>query len=286
MNLKKRKNLNQIAIKLLRKELKVDLGSSLFSNDISTRKLIQTPKETKASLSSRQKIILCGVNFVKLFFKKHHPNIKFINFYNDGDIINKNSKIAEMNGDIKIILGVERTILNFIQHLSSISTTTYNFCRKLKGSNIKLLDTRKTIIGLRYLQKYATEIGGAKNHRMGLFDKILIKDNHIKICGGLDNIFKVLKRKKITNFMIECDTPLQVKKAITFGSNYILLDNMTKKQILESIKLRGKKKVIFEISGGINSKNIKEFTKFNVDFISTGFITQNPEPIDIGLDIF
>ena len=140
--------------------------------------------------------------------------LTFVSKVTDGNILKKNSIIFELSGDVKLILLLERTILNFIQHLSSISTYTKEFVKKIDNNKTQLLDTRKTTTGLRLLEKYATKIGGAQNHRFGLFDKILIKDNHIKIIGGIDKTLEIIKKKKITNYMIECDSYQQVRNAL------------------------------------------------------------------------
>ncbi len=280
----KKKQLSQFAVNLLKEELKVDLGNSVL-NDITSNILIEE-KKIKASIVARQKITLCGSDFINDFLKIYKKKLNIKNYFYDGQIIKKNDVISDIIGDPKLILTLERTILNFIQHLSSISTSTSKLIKNLNNSKIKLLDTRKTITGLRMIQKYATLTGGAKNHRFGLYDQIFIKDNHIKIAGGFENVLKQIKKKKIKDFIIECENKCQVEKAINFGCKYILLDNMKKKELIESIKLRNSKDIVFEISGGVNKKNINKYSDLDVNYISSGFITQNPEPVDISLDIF
>ena len=164
--------------------------------------------------------------------------LAFKSKYSDGNELNKNSIILEINGNVKFILLIERTILNFVQHLSSISTYTRKFVKKIGGTKTKLLDTRKTTTGLRVLEKYATKIGGAQNHRQGLYDQLLIKDNHIKLLGGIDNTLNIIKKKKIKKYIIECDSYEQVQKCLKFGSSYILLDNMSPNEIKNCINLK------------------------------------------------
>ena len=142
--------------------------------------------------------------------------------YKDGDFVKKNSNIIELSGDVRWILLLERTLLNFLQHLSSISTYTKKFVEKLYGSKTVLLDTRKTTNGLRPLEKYATKVGGAKNHRMGLNDKILIKDNHVKVIGGITKTLELIKKRKLKKFEIECDTFSDVKQCIEYDCSHIL----------------------------------------------------------------
>ena len=177
----------------------------------------------------------------------------------------------------------KKTLLNFLQHLSSIASETKKYVVKLKNSNTKLLDTRKTTCGLRYLEKYATKMGGAINHRFGLFDEILIKDNHIKALGGIRNTLKILLEKKI-NYKIECDTLSQVRDCIAAGSTYILLDNMSPTQVKKIINCFGKK-AKFEVSGGVNLKNITKYSKVGANYISTSKITLCSKSVDISLDL-
>ena len=279
--------ISQIAVRKLISELKDDLGSINLKNDLTSKTLLPNSLTGKAVIKNREKIILCGQSFLKDFLKQRFPMLVFSSKYNDGNELNENSIILEIQGNVKFILLIERTILNFIQHLSSISTYTRKFVKKIQGTKTKLLDTRKTTTGLRVLEKYATKIGGAQNHRQGLYDQLLIKDNHIKLLGGVDNTLKIIKKKKIKKYMIECDSYLQVQKCLNFGSSYILLDNMTPNEIRNCINLKKKikRKVIFEISGGINHDNISLYSNLGSDFISSSKITNSAKSVDIGLDI-
>jgi len=298
--------ISNIASKLLVSELKDDLNSIKQSNDLTTFSLIKKDSEIQAVFINREKMVLCGEYFLKRFLKKKFPEIKYysnfkdgdflkkkfpeIKYYSnfkDGDFLKKKTSIIKISGNVKKIFMLERTLLNFLQHLSSISTHTRLFKNKIKGTNTKILDTRKTTTGLRKLEKYAASIGGANNHRIGLFDKIFIKDNHIKILGGIDNTLTMIKKKKLKGFIIECDTISQVKKCLNNSCNYILLDNMTTNQVKECLNLKKnfKKKIMFEVSGGINLLNIKSYAKLGVDFISTSKITNSAKSVDIGLDI-
>tara|TARA_B100000035_G_scaffold1868_1_gene1611 strand:+ start:1046 stop:1903 length:858 start_codon:yes stop_codon:yes gene_type:complete len=280
-------NISQIAVRKLISELKDDLGSINLKNDLTSKLLLPYSLTGKGVIKNRERIILCGQNFLKDFLKQRFPMLVFNSKYSDGDELNKNSIILEIKGNVKFILLIERTILNFIQHLSSIATYTRKFVKKIQGTKTKLLDTRKTTTGLRVLEKYATKIGGAHNHRKGLYDQLLIKDNHIKLLGGVDNTLKIIEKKKIKKYMIECDSYLQVQKCLKFGCSYILLDNMTPNEIKNCINLRKKfkKKIIFEISGGINHDNISLYSNLGSDFISSSKITNSAKSVDIGLDI-
>ncbi len=273
----------ETAHKLLKNDLKVDLGSISFRNDVTSQILIKN-KSVKAYFVAKTVIVLCGIGFIESYVKSLKNGIIIKLFYKDGDIVKSNKNIASLEGNAKMILGLERTLLNFLQHLSSISTTTYFLKEKLKDTNIQLLDTRKTIPGLRIVQKYATHKGGAKNHRMGLYDRIFIKDNHIEIAGSIEIVKKILKKKNVKTYIVECDSYDQAKFFIEAGAKYLLLDNMKIKEIKRILKIKCRN-VKFEVSGGIQINNIKKFIDLKIHFISVGFITQNPKPVDIGLDI-
>lgn len=276
-------SLTKMAANLLLSDIKTDLGKINFDYDKTTRLLIKEKKILDVRIFTKEKIVFCGGKFVKDFVNKKFPKIKIKLNFKDGDEVKKNSDLILLKGDIRLILIIERTILNFLQHLSSISSETKKYTLKLKKSNTKLLDTRKTTCGLRYLEKYATKIGGAINHRFGLFDDILIKDNHIKALGGINNTLEILRGRKL-NYKIECDNISQVDNCIRAGSKYLLLDNMAPHQIRKIIKRFGKK-AKFEISGGVNFENIEKYSKVGADYISTSKITLCSKSVDISLDL-
>ena len=215
------KELETLSFQKLNAELKDDLNGVYLHKDITSKSLIKKSCKIKCVISNRDELILCGSLFIRNFLKKKYPKIIFQSFFSDGDKIKKNSIIFLISGNAKVILAIERTILNFLQHLSAISTITNKFVMKIKSKKTKLLDTRKTTTGLRKLEKYATKIGGAENHRLGLYDSVLIKDNHIKILGGIMNVLELLKKKKIKDFKIECENLREVKKAIRMKARMI-----------------------------------------------------------------
>ncbi len=275
--------LSDLALKLLISDLKKDLGGMKIENDKTTNLLIKRKQIFCAKIFAKENIIFCGGDFVKKFVKNRYPKLKIVVHYTDGSSVKKDQTLISLDGDIKVILAIERTILNFLQHLSSVSSETKKYVLKLKGSKTKLLDTRKTTCGLRDLEKYATKIAGAKNHRHGLFDDILIKDNHIKALGGIKKTLMILRKSKFC-YKIECDTLEQVKECIKAGSKYLLLDNMKPWEI-KKITTHYGKNAKFEVSGGINLKNISYYSRAGADFISTSKITLSPKPVDISLDL-
>ena len=281
------KDISEIAYNHLINDLYEDLHDGKKRIDLTTKTLIKKKTFITAYVSNREKIVLCGIKFISYFLKRKFPEIKVTSFFEDGIEIKKNQKILSLKGDCKIILSFERTILNFLQHLSGISTQTREYTKLLEKSNTQILDTRKTLPGLRKVQKYATLVGGAKNHRMGLFDEIMIKDNHIKIIGGIEKTLEKIKKQNLESFKIECESFDEVKKVLLLEVKYILLDNMTPKEILRCIKLKEKLKLKtkFEITGGIDFSNLKKFSSLGADFISIGKITNSAKSVDIGLDI-
>jgi len=206
----------------------------------------------------------------------------------DGAKLAAKKTIARGCGDAKLIFAAERVILNLIQHLSGVATLTKKFTEALGNKKIQILDTRKTLPGLRELQKYAVKTGGGKNHRMNLSDMILIKDNHIAAAGGIKNAIELVKKSaEKLKIEVECDNFQQVAEAVPACPDIIMLDNMLPAEIKKCVALIRKKsaKIKIEISGGIMLTNIKNFSQLDVDFISIGAITHSAKAVDIGLDV-
>ena len=279
------KYLLELSFKKLNEELREDLNGKKLNNDITSNFLLNKSSYLRCVISNREKLILCGTTFIKNFLNKSFPEIKVKSSFDDGMELKENSKIFYISGNAKMILALERTVLNFLQHLCSISTLTNQFIKKMSSKKTKLLNTRKTTTGLRKFEKYATQVGGAVNHRMGLYDKILIKDNHIKVLGGIDKTLHKLDLKKIDDYQIECENYSQVKKCVNMGIKYILLDNMSPLLVKKCIGLKIKQNIKFEITGGISIKNINKYSNLGADYISTGKITNSANSVDIGLDI-
>ncbi len=276
--------------------VKIALKEDFAFDDTTSDLTIPQNNKIKFQINSREEIIFCGENIISETFKqlKNHKKfknseIKLKTHKKDGNRVKKSEVIATGEGDTKLILAAERTILNLIQHLSGIATLSNQFVEKLNDKKIKILDTRKTIPGLRNLQKYSTKIGGCKNHRFNLSDMILIKDNHIAASGSITAaINNAKKNNKKLKIEIECDNIKQVAEAIYSEPDVIMLDNMNISQIKQSselIRSYKNKEIMIEVSGGINMASIAKYRNLDIDFISVGSLTHSVKAVDIGLDI-
>ncbi len=284
-------NFNEDLKKVCRLALKEDKAG----NDVTSDLTIKNHAQISFKIVAREEIILCGIEAIHHCFDELTKLKKFKNIFlglqlkaHDGDLIKAGDPIAEGFGDAKLILAAERVILNVMQHLSGISTTTHQFVKTLDDEKIKILDTRKTLPMLRTLQKHAVVIGGGENHRLNLSDRILIKDNHIAAAGSVSAAINAAKKNKKLKIEVECDTYEQVSEAVKSNPDIIMLDNMGVAEIKKCsalIRAHQSKKIFIEISGGINLNNIKNFRALDIDFISIGSLTHSIKAVDIGLDI-
>ena len=265
-------DLREIFIELLHFALSEDVGSG----DVTTNSIIPEDAVGSFAITAREDIILCGAAVIKAAF----PQSDLV--YKDGDNIAKGTVIVKITGNVRDILIKERSVLNIIQHLSGISTETAKYVAEVKGTGAKILDTRKTLPMLRGVQKYAVTCGGGTNHRMGLYDAVLIKDNHIRAAGGINAAVNKARGSNL-NIEVECDSLEQVQQAVEAGADTILADNMSIQQLKEAVAIaKGKAKV--EASGNVNLQTIKEIAKAGVDYISVGRLTHSVRAVDIGLD--
>ena len=281
-------------LKTLSKIISSALLEDQALNDITSDLTIEKNINCNFLINAREKLVFCGKNVVEEVFYQLKNSTKFQNsqidlkyYFADGEPVEGNSAIISGHGDVKIILSAERIILNLIQHLSAIATTTKKYVETLNNPKIKILDTRKTLPNFRELQKFAVLCGGGQNHRFNLADLILIKDNHISACGGVS---KALERAMPNNnnlkVEIECDNYLQVAESIKFHPDIIMLDNMDFQELQKSINVirNFSKKILIEVSGGINLENIANYRDFDINFISVGSLTNSFKVVDIGLD--
>ncbi|MGC9064584.1 MAG: carboxylating nicotinate-nucleotide diphosphorylase [bacterium] len=266
---------------LIMKALEEDIGTG----DITTELTVDDSLKGRAFIKCKEDGILCGCEVVRDVFLLLDSSLELEFLKRDGDEIVVGEKIIVIKGKFKSILMGERVALNFLSHLSGIATMTNRFVKMLPPS-IKLLDTRKTLPGLRMLEKYAVRVGGGKNHRFGLYDGILIKDNHIIASGGIKQAVEKAK-KSAPHYMkieVEAFSLENVREALDAGVDIILLDNMDVETIKEAINIiDGRVKI--EVSGGINSSNIHLLTELPIDFVSVGAITHSAKALDFSLSL-
>jgi nicotinate-nucleotide pyrophosphorylase (carboxylating) len=278
------KNIKQF-IPLVRRALKEDIGRG----DITTKLTIPKNKKVKAVLLAKEDCIVCGLDIARLVFKEKDKNIKFKPKVHDGKNVTKGMVLARLEGEATSILTAERVALNFLSLLSGITTKTKQYINATRPYKIKIMDTRKTIPGLRELQKYAVRIGGGYSHRIRLDEMVLIKDNHLKAIEGFEKLPKFPKGFKIE---IEAQNLKEFKHALRFKPDVIMLDNMSVRDIKEAVKIRNqmavkgeRPKIKLEASGGINLKNVKKVAACGIEIISVGELTHSIKSIDMSLEI-
>ena len=270
--------------KLIKQAISEDVGPG----DITTQAIIPSSQKARAIILAKENGIIAGVDSAREVFRQIDKKTRFTAKVKDGARVKKGKIIVTLVGPARGILAGERVALNFLQRLSGIATLTRKFKTQISKvkTNVRLLDTRKTTPGLRVLEKYAVKMGGGENHRMGLYDAILIKDNHIKLAGGVENSIVVAKlalpRKPIE---VEAKTISEVKEAIKLRVDRILLDNMNIKTLRDAVKLCKIAGIKTEASGGINLNNVGAVAKTGVDYISVGALTHSPKALDISLKV-
>jgi nicotinate-nucleotide pyrophosphorylase (carboxylating) len=262
---------------LVRAALAEDIGTG----DVTSRLTIPAGTKAAAVLVARSAGTLCGVTVCERTFRALDPKVRFTPRLKDGARFKPGDELARVVGPARSLLAAERTALNFIQRLSGIATHTARFVAAVKGTNCRILDTRKTLPGWRMLEKYAVRCGGGTNHRLGLYDMVLVKDNHIAAAGSITAALARCRTRLPVE--VECRTPADVREALVAAAKRILLDNMSMGQLRQSVALtRGRAKL--EASGGITLANVGRVARTGVDFISVGAITHSAPAADIALD--
>ncbi len=267
------------------KYIRIWIEEDIGKGDVTTEGVIEDDFEGIGVVYSKEEGILAGGIFIPEILR-HFGNFKIKFLKKDGEEFKKNEDLIEIKGSAKGILKSERLVLNLLMRLSGIATTTRKFVEKLKGSRIKILDTRKTTPGLRIFEKYAVKIGGGFNHRFSLDSGILIKDNHIIFTGGIKNAILKMKKNKPPGMKIEIEVKniKEVKEAIKYGADILLCDNMSVHEIEEAIKICDGKCEI-EVSGGINLDNIEDYKELKIDYISIGYLTHSSRWIDLSMRV-
>ncbi len=275
------------AIKLALKE---DIGPL----DVTTTCVIPKDVTIRADILSKSDGIVCGLAICEAIFELLDKDIKFKPQVNEGSSVHEGKVLSYLEGPARPILTGERTALNFLGRLSGIATETHKFVKKAKPYSVKIMDTRKTTPGLRNLEKYAVRVGGGHNHRMGLWDQVLVKDNHLKaVSCQLSAISKMLNdaRKKIqknTKIEIEVGNLRDFEEALKGKPDIVMLDNMNPEDVKKAIGMRNKigKTPLIEVSGNITLENIEEYAKCRPDIISVGSITHSPKALDLSLEVY
>ncbi|MFT5295421.1 MAG: nicotinate-nucleotide pyrophosphorylase (carboxylating) [Colwellia sp.] len=272
-------------------DLGVDNAEALKNSQDITAELIPAENIAVANIITREDCIICGVAWVNEVFTQldtiYNTQTNITWFVNDGESVKANSTLFELSGNARILLTGERTALNFLQSLSGTATLTSTYVKELSETNTKLLDTRKTIPGLRSAQKYAVKCGGGVNHRIGLFDAFLIKENHIAACGGIErSILTARKNHPNKTVEVEVESLEELSQALNAGSDIIMLDNFNHEMIEKAVKAtaeisQGKTKL--EVSGNMTIETLKSYAKAGVDFISVGALTKHVNAIDLSM---
>ncbi|SHG44362.1 nicotinate-nucleotide pyrophosphorylase [carboxylating] [Thermosyntropha lipolytica DSM 11003] len=267
---------------LIRRALQEDIGHG----DITTENLIPPEHQSCGEFIAKAEGILAGIEVCRAVFAYLDKSIAFEALKQDGDQVRKGEVIARVRGNTRCLLMGERLALNFLQRMSGIATKTCRLAEKIKPYPAVLVDTRKTTPGLRYLEKYAVAAGGGRNHRFGLYDGVMIKDNHIKAAGGIRLAVEKIRGKipHTIKIEVEVENLEQLKEALEAGADIILLDNMPVDMLQEAVAM-AKGKALLEASGGVDEHNIEEIARTGVDFISCGALTHSAPSLDISFNL-
>jgi len=265
----------------VRRAFAEDLGKG---GDVTSNATIAEDMRFTAEMNARQSIVVAGIEIARQFFQELDPHVEAEVLAGDGDKLDRGATLMRLTGNARAMLAAERSALNTLQHLSGIATLTRQYVDAIAGTGTVLIDTRKTIPGLRVLEKYAVRMAGAQNHRMRLDDGLLIKDNHVAVCGG---VAEAVRRAKQANtglqVQVEVDRIDQIEPALEAGADRLLLDNMDPAKLREAVKVVAGR-VPLEASGGVTLETIRFLAETGVNFISVGRITQSAPAVDIGLD--
>ncbi|HVF37431.1 MAG TPA: carboxylating nicotinate-nucleotide diphosphorylase [Sphingomicrobium sp.] len=265
----------------VRRVLAEDLGSG---GDVTSKATIDPHARFTADMNCREPIVVAGLDVAIAFFRTLDSEVRIERLARDGDAVEAGAVLLRLQGNARAMLAAERSALNTLQHLSGIATLTRRYVEAIDGTGATLLDTRKTIPGLRLLEKFAARMGGAKNHRMRLDDGLLIKDNHVGVAGGVAEAVRAAKSYDSgLPIQVEVDRIDQIEPALEAGADRLLLDNMKPELLREAVALVAGR-VPLEASGGVNLDTIRAIGETGVDFISVGRITQSAPAVDIGLD--
>lgn len=266
------------------KLIKMALAEDITSEDVSTNAIIKAYTRGKAQLLCKQDGVICGLPVFERTFKLLDETTQITFFAQDGDRVKKGDLLAEVVGDIRVILSGERTALNYLQRMSGIATYTAQVVELLKGSKTRLLDTRKTTPNMRVFEKYAVRVGGGNNHRYNLSDGVLLKDNHIGAAGSVTKAVKMAKEYSpfVRKIEVEVENLEMCKEALEAGADIIMLDNMSPADMKTAVEMIGGR-ALTECSGNVTKENIKNIIDTGVDFVSSGALTHSAPILDVSL---
>jgi len=275
---------------IVKAALKEDIGLI----DVTTTSLIQKNTKARADIITREDGVVAGLDLCEGVFEQLDKDIKFKPQAKDGDMIYRDKALSYLEGPARGILTGERVALNFLAYLSGIATSTHEFVVKCKPYNVKVMDTRKTTPGLRYLEKYAVRKGGGYNHRMGLWDQVLVKDNHLKVVNNksyaISKMLRDLRQKVQKNIKIEMEVEdlKAFEEALNGSPDIIMLDNFKPKDVARAVEIRNKRgnKPFIEVSGNITLENIESYAKERPDVISIGEMTHSARSLDLSMEIY
>ena len=270
---------------LIEEQIGQFLREDIGFGDLTSTIMIDEETTGVFDMNAREDIVVAGIAVAAAIFKRCEPECSFEPKVSDGDDIKNGTTMARISGKARGLLTAERSALNMLQHLSGIATLTSKYVKEIEGTGATLIDTRKTTPGLRALEKHAVTCGGGRNHRLALDGGVLVKDNHIAVCGGLTAAIQRAKSQvpTLTKVQVECDNLEQVKEAVDAGADSLLLDNMSPDSMRKAVKIVDGR-VTLEASGGITLETVRSKAESGVDLISTGKITQSAPSVDIGLD--
>jgi len=257
------------------------LAEDVGTGDVTAEATIPETARFRARIAARETLVVAGLPVAIAIVKRLAPDAVVETVLGDGKTVRPGDVVVRIEGPARALLTAERSALNVLQHLSGVATLTRSYVDVIAGTKARLLDTRKTIPGLRVLEKYAVKMGGGTNHRMGLYDAVLIKDNHLAVAGSVTAAVKACRARTGLRVQVECDTLDQAREAIAAGADSLLLDNMTLDQLREAV---GFSPIPLEASGGVNLRTIRAIAETGVDYISVGRLTQSAPAIDLGMD--
>jgi nicotinate-nucleotide pyrophosphorylase (carboxylating) len=259
------------------------LAEDVKGGDVTTEATIPADARFRAKIAARERIVVAGLPLAIGIVRRLAPDAVVEVVVGDGGVAKTDEAVVHMEGPARALLTAERSALNILQHLSGVATLTRTYVDAIAGTKARLLDTRKTIPGLRVLEKYAVKMGGGTNHRMGLWDAVMIKDNHIAVAGGVTAAIEACRAHTDLKIQVECDTLDQAREALAAGADSLLLDNMTLDELREAVAFTDGR-VPLEASGGVNLQTIHGIAETGVDFISVGRLTQSAPAVDFGMD--